>query len=191
VGAGREEMSEISLAERQEVVRTIEVAWADAQYPGNNKIALHPESNIDEVIKIKHGFTGKHWKEITLETLIANRDCLPWFTIEGMHFYLPAYMIASILHYETVDVLSSNTVYQFSPPDYESSQEVLHYLGVLVTEEVFREWVVNFNRLVDGFSAQQKAAIRAFLELYEKFDYYGFEFDPTGLRALNYWRRYG
>jgi hypothetical protein len=145
-------MSEVSLAERQEVVQLIEAAWADAQYPGDSRIAFNPESNFDEVIKINRGFRGKHWREISLETLIANRDYLSFFSLEGLHFYLPAYMIASILHYETVDVLSNNTKYTLSPPDRKEIFELQNHMSEPATEEEFQNRLADFNERIERFT---------------------------------------
>jgi hypothetical protein len=194
VGAGREEMSEVSLAERQEVVRTIEAAWADAQYPGDNKIAVYSEIDFDEVIKIKRDFTGKQWKEVSHEILVIDWDCLPFFTVEGLRFYLPAYMIASLLHHESVNMLTHSILQTLSPPDPKGMRENFkRYSNFPLTDDIsdtFQQLANKFDEFADGFKSSTNAAISAFLEICAKVDD-PIIFNPNVSRLLEYWKQRG
>ncbi len=97
-------------------------------------------------------FKGKHWREVSLETLISNRDHLSFFTPEAFRFYLPAFLIALLTHPNPLDldVLNENTVSNLSP-NYD--------WGIDQFKEIFEPRVAVLD-------AAQKKAIKWFIEWY-------------------------
>src|SRR5688572_8716232 len=91
-------------------------AFGNVPYPGDHDIVSSDtlKGNYDDAITVLRFFKGKRWQDINLDELIANRDHLPIFTSEAYRYYLPAYMIATISQFESVDVLSNNTLYSLT-----------------------------------------------------------------------------
>ncbi|MBI1282355.1 MAG: hypothetical protein GC179_29785 [Anaerolineaceae bacterium] len=157
-------LSNVPLGERQQVVKTIELAWKDSQYPGDDKLINTPRR--DDAGELWLGFAGNKWQDVPLNTLIKNRDNFFFFTPEAFTYYLSALMTASILHYETVDILSHNVIFHLDPDR------------------------MIFGEIMTKFNSQQKQAVRLFLETCAKLDFYGFQYSPTELRILNHWKQH-
>ncbi len=150
----------------------VHAAFGDTSYPENNLVQSGTNPNYvgEEISIIKH-FTGKRWQEITLESLIANRDCISWFTVEAYRYYLPAYMIAVITHFHEVDVLSNNTLYHLTPPDEHET------------------WKTEFITTSKGFTQAQKSVIQNFIALYARLSPETLAYDPGRhlQRAAEFW----
>jgi len=76
-------------------------------------------------------------------TLWTNREALSYFTPQALRFYLPAFMIASLLHPKQADVLPNEVCYTLNPPKMGDT--------------------CNFKAKMAVFSAHQKRAIQAYL----------------------------
>jgi hypothetical protein len=76
-------------------------------------------------------------------TLWTNREALSFFTPQALNFYLPAFMIASLLHPKQADVLPSEVCSTLNPPKTED--------------------IGNFKVRMAVFNEGQKRAIQAFL----------------------------
>ena len=155
----------------KEFVEAVENAFRGMKYPGDNHIVRESNVLIDDRETTLKSFKGKHWQEVSLDTLIKNRDHLPWFTPNAYRFYLPAFLIASILYYEKVDVLKNNTLYSLTPVE---SDDPLYNRFI---EEVI------------GFDPAQKNVIRQFLKLYAELDPFTLQLDPKRnlQRAIKFW----
>ena len=160
--------------ERKEFAEVVKKAFTGMNYPGDDNIVHKSSLLIDDRETTLRSFKGKHWEEITLETLILNRDHLPWFTPKAYRFYLPAFLIAVILHYEEVDVLSDNTLFSLTPVDSDDP------------------WNSRFIERVTGFDPTQKDVIRRFLELYVQLDPLALQYDPHRhlQRAIEFWESF-
>jgi len=85
-----------------EVIRSIESAWRDVAYPGDNKI-FTPDSHDDE--DIVNYFRGTTWRGHEPAKLRAHSSAFTFFTPEAFHYWLPAFMIAAIENPEEADVI--------------------------------------------------------------------------------------
>lgn len=98
-----------------EIVRgAIEQAFADVPYPGDDHIVTRGEFMDLERDDVERAFKGKHWREVLaypVEFLRYHNSALSFFTPEGYHFYLPAYLIATAENYAQVDVVSDAVVF--------------------------------------------------------------------------------
>jgi len=130
--------------------KVIEKAFAHVRYPGDSAL-LHP-SDSDAKAEVR-GFQGKawasDWRKIPCETIEENYCSLLFLSPTAFRFFLPAYMTCALtLEYGD----RSSEVLSFT----------LYCLNPEVDEQAFLE---HFLGQVAGFTAQQKEAVRLFLEL--------------------------
>jgi hypothetical protein len=85
-----------------DVTRLIEAAWHEVPYPGDDKI-FTPASYDDE--NIISYFGGTSWRGHEAANLRAHSSAFTFFTPEAFHYWLPAFMIASIQNPEEADVV--------------------------------------------------------------------------------------
>ena len=126
--------------------QTIEAAFADVPYPGDHNITRCPY-NCSECRRIAAYFKGKPGKGCTTEELKDYHVALSLFTPEAFHFFLPAFMLASMDVYEKGDVIPDAIRFHF-----ESSQEMQGHFAVRMSK----------------FSTAQRHAIIAYLVLMEQ-----------------------
>jgi hypothetical protein len=161
---------------RQALVEQIEKAFADVPYPGDNNIAnsYHGTVFCHDCAELARSFQGEDWRTVSLEKLIKYRDSIPSFKPEAFRFFLPAYMIATVLHFETVDVSSNNTLHELIPP-------------------TTREDQVNFGDLltasVRNLSKQQRVAVRDFVKFYAFLNPWTRRFTHGYSKAVKFWER--
>jgi hypothetical protein len=148
-----------------ELAQEIEHAFATSQYPGDDRLVENP--SYWEAPDVVASFKGKNWQEIPVEVLFTHRLSLPLFTPEAFRYYLPAYLIASVLHPNEVDTLTENIFSMLTPPETEGSK------------------MERFLKRVQGFTPEQKASIRAFVKLYV--DTETSYPDPDRERAMKFW----
>ncbi|HYO71913.1 MAG TPA: DUF6714 family protein [Archangium sp.] len=128
--------------------RQIESAFAEVIYPGDDRIAY---SNVDrDGASLAAAFRGKHWKELTPHELHHHE--MTFLSREGLQFYLPAYLLASMEGYDGTlyEDIRPFTVYGLTLPD----------------EDTPRNRQLRESRLRDFeiFTPAQKRVIRSFLE---------------------------
>ena len=82
----------------------IQEAFASVEYPGDENITRCPY-NCSECRRIAEYFKGKAWTDQAGEELRQYHVALSLFTPEAFHYFLPAFMLASIDSYERGDVM--------------------------------------------------------------------------------------
>ena len=130
----------------RQVARQIEDAFADTPYPGDANIGW---DGIDETLR------GKHWRDIPLDIIIRDRSEISFLTSAGFRYYLPAFMLAVLRHYQEVDQLSEYVVVSLSP---EPQGELPH-----PNERDLSRWLTERTA---RFSPAQSSAVLAFLKSY-------------------------
>ena len=154
----------------KKLIQEIENAFSDVLYPGETKLALFAEGRgNEEAEKLRNDFAHKHWKSVPLDVLISNRNNLPFLTPEAFHFYLPAFMIAILLHPKEVGTLSNNTVFKLSPP------EPTEQLGNL------------FQTLTHLLSPSQILTVQSFLKAYTELFPTALNFEEPLREAIKFW----
>lgn len=108
--------------------QTIETAFADVPYPGDNNITRCPY-NCSECRRIALHFKGKPARGYTTEELKDYHVALSLFTPEAFHFFLPAFMLASMDKYEKGDVIPDSIRFHF-----EYSQEMQGHFAVRMSK---------------------------------------------------------
>jgi hypothetical protein len=58
-----------------------------------------------ECVEIQQAFAGKHWSELSQETLIRENYALAFLTPEAFRFYLPAYLSNVVREFDKSDAL--------------------------------------------------------------------------------------
>ncbi len=140
-------MDEDNLTEiaQRELAQQVEMAFSDVPYPGDDNIVTHPNTSLASHLPAL--LTGKHWKDVPLEFIIQENLSLPLFTPAGFRFYLPAFLRATLLYPDQVDILPSNIFSSLTPPDEEINLQ-------------------NFLNRVNGFTREQTETLKAFVRLY-------------------------
>jgi hypothetical protein len=153
---------------RTNLIERVRAAFADNQYPGDEKLVYDNTGFHADVAESANSFRSQDWKTIPLDVLVSQRDSLSFLTPEAYHYFLPSFIIAILSHDEKLDVLRNNTVYSLYPPS---------------SEEGFRK---TFLSTVSNFSKEQKQVITDFLKTYYEMKDY---FDPNGelKQAIEFW----
>ena len=106
-------MSKMS-KEAEELRHKLEVAFAEVKYPGDERLVYDTSGRVLECKQVAAAFRGKHWRQIQCDNLESGAIfCL---SPEAYRFYLPAYLITSVLHYDEADVIPSEVVFSLIPP---------------------------------------------------------------------------
>lgn len=168
-----------------EIKHLIEEAFADVPYPGHDRIVYSPGNW--EAAEYRAEFAEKHWREVIEPVLLQRRRVLSMFSIEGLRFYLPAYLIATIDFPAEAAEWSGpliRVLYPDCDPPWTGGEKVRDY--------AMHQW----DQLMRVLTAQQKHAIRLFLEylLATEPDYQWFISAPPGnfltLVLANYWSQF-
>lgn len=125
--------------QKDELISQIEEAFKDVPYPGDENIVDDP-NHCPECEEVSEAFKGKHWKEV-VSSLHSFPDNIYLLTPEAYQFYLPAFLIYSILKDES-DMRVDFTIHSFS--------------------------FAKFRSQIELFSIEQKKVIKAFLEYMER-----------------------
>jgi hypothetical protein len=84
------------LHEKRRILKSvIRTAFADAEYPGDDNIGK-TASYAGDGEELNHDLRGFHWLEVPRPLLAYHAWDLPFFTLEGLRFYLPTYLLAAL-----------------------------------------------------------------------------------------------
>jgi hypothetical protein len=133
-----------SKAERQQLARKIRDAFSTNDYPGDDKLVVGDDP---ESLQIRDVFKGKRWEEIPLSVLDYHYSSLSFFSPEAYRYYLPAFLLASVLNYRSAGMVPLSTILSLIAPKKQGKMMMDWFLG-----------------RVSGLTPAQKAAIREFLE---------------------------
>lgn len=168
---------ETSLSPDARVAAAITLAWIDAEYPGDGQLAGR-DSCCGEYGYVADFFRGRHWRDVTLESLKDYAGppdaCLSFMSGAALRYYLPAFMLIALTEPLTgatsnwemslVDVATTT----LNPPRYRPE---VHALEQTLTPSAqqstspeatdrLRTW---WEDRMQGFPRAQRDAIVAFL----------------------------
>ena len=150
------------------VRESIESAFADVSYPGDDRIADHQD--CPECDDVREHFRGASWRGHTVAELQQYQSVLPLFTPPALQYFLPAYMLVSLGAWSEADMIPFSILQMClpSPPDEE--------VGLRRHRE--ERFAV--------FTRQQRAAIAAFLQEWARSDSHalGAEDIPVAVERL-------
>ena len=121
--------------------QTIESVFTDVPYPGDGNITRCPY-HCAECLAVAKFFKGRSWQGNTVEELREHHTALALFTPEAFHYFLPAFMLASIDGYDKFDVIPDSVRSHF-----EYLREHREYFAVRMSQ----------------FTLEQRKAIIGFL----------------------------
>lgn len=195
------------------LVDAIAGAFADADYPGDDRIVSSSTGPDFERDAIKRLLKGLGWRDVAPGTLDLLRDSLPFLSPEGFRFYLPAYMVYCLNDFYRADVAIDNVVHSLTVPcaddlermqkgfgDYRAGHpEEARALPDDVHESVMRaqadfyDSAANKKFVLDrisGFTAKQSRVIRRYLEYIR--DVHGEEFlrDQPQIAIDRFWNKF-
>ena len=129
-------------------------------------------------MEIAAAFRGKDWRSIWRETVRDHATALPLFTPAAFRYFLPAYMIACLDGYDDLDVAPDSVLFNLTPPNQRSGDEV------------------NFSARTQRFTRVEREAVASFLGImdeYERADWASAGKQPPEDRvepALKWWREF-
>ena len=126
------------------VANKIRAAFADVMYPGDENIVRAEEVCHPEWNEVEQAFKGKHWGQLRVDFLHYHYDALYVFTPEAYRYYLPAYMLNSILYNEESDIVPATVIYSLTPREDPKDLD-------------------DFNDRIGGFTPLQREAVKSFL----------------------------
>jgi hypothetical protein len=167
-------MQETDQEIRKRIIADIESAFADVRR--GNGITLHQARSLDdrsgemEQAEARRKDTETRWQDIPDAWIERLADALAFLDPEGFRYYIPAFMIWALRHYETSDSFAG--------------EAAVHAFGVNPSAEGQMERF----RL---FTPRQAAAIARFLEYFAHFAGRDFADYETAQKALDaYWRQF-
>ncbi len=92
--------------------QTIQKAFADVSYPGDDNIT-HCPYKCAECRRIAEYFKGRDWQGQSVDELRKHHVALSLFTPEAFHYFLPAFMLVSLDSYEKGDVIPDAIRFHF------------------------------------------------------------------------------
>jgi hypothetical protein len=123
--------------------REIELAFVNASYPGDDQLVY--DASYPDVAETRDAFKGRDWRDLDVSFLRRNAEALSFLTPEGLRYYLPAFMIASMLEPKRADAIPLFVCLSLTPPQTGESD------------------LADFKRRMAIFDSAERSAIRAFL----------------------------
>ena len=96
----------------QTAIEQIESAFAGLAPPGDDKL-LHPRCMDDGDIVDFYG--APDWRRVSDETVIANYAAPSFFSAEAFQYYMPAFMVWSLRHHDTIEYAPESTIHALDP----------------------------------------------------------------------------
>jgi hypothetical protein len=104
--------------------------------------------DIDKRQEIRKIFSGRRWWELAPDLIMEHDDAISFMEPEGRRYYLPAYLIATL----------------YADPEWFFSEMVIYHLYLPLTRPEGDPIRTKFERFLGLLSAEEKSAVRKFLE---------------------------
>jgi hypothetical protein len=150
---------------------SIEKAFADVPYPGDDQIADHKD--CPECDDIKTHFRGKNWRGHSVEELQQYQSALSLFTPQALKYFLPAFMLASLGAWREADDIPSSIMFMCLPPEPEEDAgmkqhwrerfELLTSMQRKAIAAYLQEWADSDAPFVEAFAKDIPRAIEQLL----------------------------
>jgi hypothetical protein len=128
----------------EEVAEQIRRAFSAAPYPGDNRLT---QGSSLEATQVSNFLKGRRWQDLGVEELALNHESLFFMTPEAIRYYIPAFLIASVRHYDDSDKIPGTLLFFLNPCAMTDS-----------------EYASRFRERFDVFDHSERGAITAFLE---------------------------
>ena len=154
------------------IQESIESAFADVPYPGDDRIADH--NNCRECDDVREHFRGVTWRGHTVAELQQHQSVLPLFTPEALQYFLPAFMLVSLGAWREADDIPFSIMYICLPPDpseepglQQHARERFEIFTPRQREAIaayLREWAVSDSPFVEAHAGDIPRAIERLLD---------------------------
>lgn len=182
------------------VLEKIRVGFQSLPYPGDQNIVYDNTGNHLECVKIQKELEGKHWSEVSPETLVRENSALCFMTPSAFRFYLPAYLSQVVQDFQNSDVLPENIMQFLTLPTEIDTLNKLNFFqqhlngGALTVHQVLMKQLEESNQRVHefiermlGLNYQQSQAIRYYLEYLKTEKEDCFLFNEPQIAIYRYW----
>lgn len=142
----------------ERLVAELACAFGDAERPPDETLVV---GRSMDARRIQAAFAGREWTSLGLREVVEHKYGLAFLTARALHYFLPAYLRATVSNYPETDVIAGNVLAVLSPP--ESTEDLAQW-------RVLREFLGHF-------SPDQRGAIDTYLTWLS--DHHGDDF-PTG-----------
>lgn len=164
------------------LILRINESFAGVPYPGDDQIVRDEGSADLEARHVGGVLRGHHWRDVSFEALEGLRHALPFLSVDGYRFYLPAFMVIAVADFSRADTIPDEVVRSLTPPrpaDVDEMRELAkahpelqpfdpgEWTGILETmEEAYRSGgpaEATFIARASSFEPAQVRAVRDFL----------------------------
>ena len=128
----------------EEVAEQIERAFAGERYPGDKHLT---QGSSMEAAEVASFLRGRCWQDFRTGELARNHESLFFMTPDAIRYYIAAFLITSLLHYDDSGQIPSSLLFFLSPFSMNDS-----------------DYQSRFRERFEMFNDSQRSAIRAFLE---------------------------
>jgi hypothetical protein len=97
--------------------KLIDEAFVGIPYPGDDHLLIDMSGAHLEGERIRSAFAGRDWRDISVDTINANRSALAFLSAAAYAFYLPAFLKAAVTQYDLVDILPNEVIATLTVPD--------------------------------------------------------------------------
>jgi Family of unknown function (DUF6714) len=102
----------------------LERAFGHLPLPKSDGIVYDNSGEHLECNQVRAKYSGRHWRDLSIEDIIEEPDALAFFTDEAFRFYLPAFIRASLRDPERADLIPYHVLSSLArPADREWWQE--------------------------------------------------------------------
>jgi len=98
------------------LAREIEAAFAEVRYPGDDRLVYDSTGKHLECAEVAAALRGRHWRELSVEELSYSPSNLHFMTPDAIHYYLPAYLKASVLSYHEAAAVPETLLFILKSP---------------------------------------------------------------------------
>jgi hypothetical protein len=168
----------VSDLNRDAVRRRIVAAFAAARYPGDDNIGYDKTGEHLECKQVADYFRGTRWQDVDLAFLRKYGEradasaCLTFMSPEAFRYYLPAFLLVVAESFDEADLLVQTVVSSITPRRDQSNRALVEFV----------------RKRLEGFTSEQREAIRLFLEYMKREHAQEYLFGELDT-ALEHWKK--
>jgi hypothetical protein len=81
---------------RESVIQSIKAAFEDVGVPRSEEVLADSMRGSDDAVEMLNALSGKHWSELSIQTLFYHREMIQALSAIGYRAYLPAFLVKSL-----------------------------------------------------------------------------------------------
>ena len=168
----RHDLSEAAVRDR------INAAFANARYPGDDNIGYDKTGEHLECKQVADHFRGTSWQDVDLAFLRKYGEhadvsvALTFMSPEAFRYYLPAFLLVVAERFGEADLLVKTVISSLTPRRDQSNRALVEFV----------------RKRLEGFTPEQREAIRLFLEYVKREHGQEYLFGELDA-ALEHWKK--